>query len=136
MAEHDDGREIALEAVIEPRVQRLRNRVRGAYVHERISVRIGMRDECRSEVAACTGPIVDDHRLTPRFVELLRDDSRHDVVDAARGESDDVAYGMCRVISSVRGCARQCAEKRGTCLAPYGAECHDELRFKRGSAAA
>jgi hypothetical protein len=48
------------------------------------------------DIAARSGPILDDHRLAELILELLRNHSRQNVVHATGGIGDDNLNGLCR----------------------------------------
>src|SRR5262245_36698743 len=73
VCQHDHRSEIALEAVVELRIKRLRDRVGGADIHEGVSVRRGLGDHGSSKVAAGARTVVNYDGLAPTFRELLPD---------------------------------------------------------------
>ena len=54
--------------------------------HQRVAIRRRLGDNVRADVSACSGPIVDDDRLAPRFGELSADLAPERVGDAADRE--------------------------------------------------
>ena len=66
----------------------------------------------RGRVAAGAGPVFDRHRLAPLLLQLLADDAREGVGEAAGREADDQVDALRRI--SLRGwaCARLVAEGR------------------------
>jgi hypothetical protein len=57
----------------------------------------GLRDDLARDHAARAGPVVDDDRLAPALRELLPDDTRHDVREAARRKRDEYANRFARI---------------------------------------
>jgi hypothetical protein len=89
-----DGREI-LEAVVAGFLQELQERLRRGRGHEdRIAVRWRLRHMVGRDDAARPGAVVDQDRLSDRFLHLRRDQARRGVGDAAGREGHHHANGL------------------------------------------
>src|SRR6476659_4301862 len=74
-------------------IQRHINRVSTYSTHQNgVTIRRGLGDRIRADVAACTGAVIDDYRLIPALAEGLPDCSRNDVERSACGKRHDIAY--------------------------------------------
>jgi hypothetical protein len=60
---------------------------------QRIAVGARPRDDLRSDHRVSAGAVVDDHVLSERVAEVLRQRARDDVGAAARRERHDETYG-------------------------------------------
>jgi len=78
-------------------VQRRFECERNAAHQNGVAIRRGVDGQCGSHRAARAGAVVDHHRLTPRFVELLSDDPRHEIGAAPRRERHDETDGLDRI---------------------------------------
>ena len=92
--------------------------------HQRVAVLGGGRDAGGSRQA---GTVLDDHLLFPHGGELVGQDAREPVGDAAGGERDDYPDGLRRIILRGRAAARrqqgrnaksQCANSSHGVLSP------------------
>jgi hypothetical protein len=65
--------------------------------HKRVAVGRGFRDQIERDHAAGTRPVLDDDRLTERFVQLGPDQAAKNIDRAARGEGHNDAHRFRRV---------------------------------------
>src|SRR5205809_317178 len=86
-------REVLHRIERKPAIQRHVNRVSTYSTHQDgVTVRRGLGDRIRADIAACTGAVVDDYRLIPALAEVLPDRPRDDVEGSAWGKRHDIAY--------------------------------------------
>ena len=87
-------REITHRVIRQLRVQRLINRNRVVYHHQRVTIGRRFRHQIGANRATRTGTIFHDHALLERFGQALRDKARGDVVAAPRRKRHDDADGF------------------------------------------
>ena len=103
--------EVLLRVVRDLRVQARVDRVRAHRAHQqRVAVAGRLGDEVRADAAARAGAVVDDDRLAPRLLQLLRDAAAHDVERPAGRERHHEADRLGRI--GLRGGRRRADRAR------------------------
>ncbi len=92
-----DRRDILDKIVTEPLVERGVDQIVGADGEQRVAIRQRPHDGLSCDIAAGTGPVVDDELLAEPLREPLSDDACDDVDRLAGGKSDDHAHRPRRV---------------------------------------
>lgn len=64
--------------------------------HQRVAVGGRLGDGVDAEIAACAGPVVDEHLLPEPFAQVLGQRAGENVHSATRGKGHDDAHGAVR----------------------------------------
>src|SRR5450830_703451 len=75
----------------------LNNKIAALPADERVAVWSGTRTKLESELAGCTGAIVDDHILSEALGHLRPDQPRYDINRIAGRERNDDPYRLRRI---------------------------------------
>jgi hypothetical protein len=113
VAREDDRRELAL-LVADVFVERRVDRHPAGADEDRVAVWLRLRDHLRPDVAVRAGLVLDEDRLPPFLVKLLRDQPRDHVRAAARAEWYDDPDRAVRIRLCVTdaGAQYQCGDQR------------------------
>ena len=104
---HDDRGEVALRIVRQARPRRRHDREARGHHQERMAVGRRLGGRVGADDAARGRPVVDDHRLPERLLEIGRDEPRHHVIQSAGRERDDQLDRMAGVGLRLRACRRR-----------------------------
>ena len=105
--EYSDRRHVAGEVEIEVGIKRHVDGIRHAREQQRVTIRRGMHDLVGGQVAAGARPIFNDEGLAEPRRQLLRDQPRQNVADAAGSVADDNGHRPRRIIGLRHGARRQ-----------------------------
>jgi hypothetical protein len=121
----DRHRRKLVERKIETPVHRRIDRQRRGRHQHRIAVRLSRADGARGKISAGAAAVLDHHRLTPGFVELLRHEARQRIGEAACGERDDEIDLLRRIfrlpgVSNIRARQHDNGSDNPACSTAYG----------------
>ena len=119
-AEAFDGAEVSTGFQLTPLMQAGHHGVARAHAQQRVAVGRGLGDEFGADRAAGAGLVLDDHRLAVLGDELLADDARDRIDDAAGGEGHDDVDRLARIVV-----LRRCRGAREALRRPSVSAGHD-----------
>ena len=94
-AQRGNGRKIGRRIVVQVRIKRRRDRVRGRVDQHGVAVGIRFGDEAGSRRSPSAGTVLDDDALPELRRELLKHQTRNNVGDGACSERHDYPHGSC-----------------------------------------